>query len=41
MRGQRVVVPGIPNKIAAALPRFMSRALVLRAVEGFVKRAGP
>jgi short-subunit dehydrogenase len=41
MRGQRVVVPGIPNKIGAALPRFMSRALVLRAVEGFVKRAGP
>jgi short-subunit dehydrogenase len=41
MRGQRVIVPGIPNKIAAALPRFMSRALALRAVEGFVKRAGP
>jgi uncharacterized protein len=41
MRGQRVVVPGIPNKIAGALPRFMPRALVLRAVQGFVKRAGP
>jgi uncharacterized protein len=40
MRGQRVVVPGIPNKIAGALPRFMPRALVLRAVQGFVKRAG-
>src|SRR5262249_8092715 len=40
MRGQRSVVPGIPNKIAAALPRFMSRALVLRAVEGFLRRAG-
>jgi short-subunit dehydrogenase len=41
MRGQRVVVPGIPNKIAGALPRFMPRALVLRAVERFLKRAGP
>ncbi len=41
MRGQSVLVPGIPNKIAGALPRFMSRALVLRAVEAFVKRAGP
>jgi short-subunit dehydrogenase len=41
MRGQRVVVPGIPNKIAGALPRFMPRALVLRAVGRFLKRAGP
>ena len=41
MRGQRVLVPGFPNKIAGALPRFMPRALVLRAVAAFVKRAGP
>ena len=41
MRGQRVVVPGIPNKIAGALPRFMPRALVLRAVGRFLKQAGP
>jgi short-subunit dehydrogenase len=41
MRGQHVVVPGIPNKIAAALPRFMPRALVLQAVAAFLKRAGP
>jgi uncharacterized protein len=41
MRGQRVVVPGIPDKIAAALPRFMPRALVLSAVGRFLKRAGP
>jgi uncharacterized protein len=41
MRGQRVLVPGIPNKIAGALPRFMPRALVLRTVAAFVKRAGP
>ena len=41
MRGQRVVVPGIPNKIAGALPRFMPRVLVLRAVGRFLKRAGP
>jgi short-subunit dehydrogenase len=41
MRGQRVVVPGIPNKITAALPRFMPRALVLQAVAAFLKRAGP
>jgi uncharacterized protein len=41
MRGQRVLVPGFPNKIAGALPRFMPRALVLQAVAAFVKRAGP
>jgi short-subunit dehydrogenase len=39
--GQRVIVPGIPNRVAGALPRFMPRALVLRAVEGFLRRAGP
>jgi uncharacterized protein len=41
LRGQRVIVPGFPNTIAGALPRFMPRALVLRAVEGFLRRAGP
>jgi uncharacterized protein len=41
MRGQRVIVPGIPNKITGALPRFMPRAMVLRAVERFLRRAGP
>jgi len=41
MAGQRVVVPGIGNKIAAALPRVMPRALVLRAVEAFERKAGP
>jgi uncharacterized protein len=41
MRGQHVIVPGIPNRVAGALPRFMPRALVLRAVEGFLRRAGP
>jgi short-subunit dehydrogenase len=41
MRGQRVVVPGLPNKIAGTLPRFMPRALVLQAVGRFLKRAGP
>ena len=41
MRGQRVLVPGFPNRIAGALPRFMPRALVLQAVAAFVKRAGP
>jgi short-subunit dehydrogenase len=40
-RGQRVVVPGIPDKVAGALPRFMPRALVLSAVGRFLKRAGP
>jgi len=39
--GRQLVVPGIANKIAAALPRVMSRALVLRAVEAFQKKAGP
>jgi len=41
MTGQRVVVPGVGNKIAAALPRIMPRALVLRAVEAFERTAGP
>ena len=41
MRGQRVVVPGALNKIAGVLPRFMPRALALRAVGRFLKRAGP
>jgi len=41
MRGQRVVVPGVLNKIAGVLPRFMPRALVLRAVGRFLQRAGP
>jgi hypothetical protein len=33
--GRRLVVPGLGNKIAAALPRFMPRALVLRAVQTY------
>jgi uncharacterized protein len=41
MRGEHVVVPGTPNKIAGTLPRFMPRALVLQAVGRFLKRAGP
>jgi uncharacterized protein len=41
MAGRRVVVPGLGNKIAAALPRIMPRALVLRAVGAFQKLAGP
>jgi short-subunit dehydrogenase len=41
MSGRPLIVPGIANKIAAALPRFLPRAVVLRAVEAFQKRAGP
>jgi uncharacterized protein len=41
MAGQRVAVPGVGNKIAAVLPRIMPRALVLRAVEAFERKAGP
>ena len=29
MRGQRLVVPGFANKVAAALPRFLTRSRVL------------
>ena len=39
--GRRLIVPGIANKIAAALPRFLPRAVVLRAVEAFQNKAGP
>jgi uncharacterized protein len=41
MAGRRVVVPGIGNKIAAALPRIMPRALVLRAAGAYQQKAGP
>jgi short-subunit dehydrogenase len=32
MKGQRLIVPGIANKIAAAAPRFLPRSWVLSAV---------
>jgi short-subunit dehydrogenase len=35
MRGQRLVVPGFPTKVAAAAPRLLPRRLVLWAVEAF------
>ena len=41
MSRRRLIVPGIANKIAAALPRFLPRAVVLRAVEAFQNKAGP
>ena len=37
MAGRSLLVPGFGNKIGAALPRFMPRALVLRAVGAYLK----
>jgi short-subunit dehydrogenase len=34
MRGRRVIVPGVANKIATFLPRMVPRALVLRLSRG-------
>jgi short-subunit dehydrogenase len=33
MAGQRLVVPGFPNRIATLLPRFLPRALVLKLLD--------
>jgi len=41
MRGKRLVVPGFANKVAAVLPRFLPRALVLRAVESYQLKNAP
>ena len=38
MRGQRVVVPGSDNKVAALLPRLLPRGLVLRMVRAFARK---
>jgi short-subunit dehydrogenase len=35
MRNQRVVVPGVPNKVMTLLPRFLPRAVMFRMVGGF------
>jgi uncharacterized protein len=39
MRGKRVVVPGILNKIIVGIPRLLPRALLLRAVHSNQMRA--
>jgi short-subunit dehydrogenase len=38
MRGRRVVIPGTTNKVAALLPRFLPRALMLAATDAHQKR---
>jgi short-subunit dehydrogenase len=38
MQGRRVVVPGTINKVAAFLPRFMPRALMLAVTDAHQKR---
>jgi short-subunit dehydrogenase len=38
MRGKRVVIPGFDNWLAAMLPRFVPRALTLRAIGEFARR---
>ena len=40
-RGKRLVISGLPNKLAAVLPRFLPRGLVLRAVEFYQMKAAP
>jgi len=40
MRGRRLVVPGFFNQVSAALPRFMPRGLVLRAVASYQAKGG-
>lgn len=39
MRGRRIVIPGLANKLAAAAPRFLPRALMLRTVEAHQLKA--
>jgi short-subunit dehydrogenase len=39
MRGKRVVVPGILNKMIVGIPRLLPRALLLRAVHANQVRA--
>jgi len=34
MRGRRLIVPGVANKIATFLPRIVPRALTLRFARG-------
>jgi len=41
MRGKRLVVPGFVNKVATALPRFLPRAFVLRAVASYQMKNAP
>jgi hypothetical protein len=41
MAGHTLLVPGFGDKIAAALPRFLPRALVLRAVETYLAKIAP
>jgi uncharacterized protein len=41
MAGRTLLVPGFGDKIAAALPRFLPRALVLRAVETYLAKVAP
>ncbi len=35
MRGERLVIPGFANKVAATLPRLLSRSLMLRLIERY------
>jgi short-subunit dehydrogenase len=38
MQGRRVIIPGMTNKLAAFLPRFLPRALMLAATDAHQKR---
>lgn len=40
LRGQRVVVPGMMNKLTALLPRFLPRQMATRMVKGAQERTG-
>jgi len=41
MAGRSLLVPGFANKVAAALPRMLPRALVLRAVAAYQTKSAP
>jgi short-subunit dehydrogenase len=41
MRGKPLVVPGFVNKVVTVLPRFMPRALVLRAIASYQLKNAP
>jgi uncharacterized protein len=41
MKGQRLVIPGLANKIVASLPRFLPRGTVLRLIHDSQKSRAP
>lgn len=40
MAGQRLVIPGIGNKIMSMVPRFLPRGLMLQTLESYQRGRG-